>query len=160
MSSSIAVKTDKVLDLLNLIKSLGEKRVMVGVLEDKTARQDGKETNAQILYKNTVGSPLERIPPRPLLEPAIEDKKEIIGNQFRTIVANTLLGKSENFEKDLNRVGVMGQQAVVSWFDNPKNGWQPNSPYTIQKKGSNQPMIDTGQLRQSIHYAVRNKQND
>jgi hypothetical protein len=30
----------------------------------------------------------------------------------------------------------------------------PNSPYTIARKGSSKPLIDTGQLRNSITYQV------
>lgn len=32
---------------------------------------------------------------------------------------------------------------------------QPNAPSTIKKKGSSKPLIDTGQLRQSITYVVK-----
>ena len=158
--NKITVKKDNFGDLLNILKTLGEKQILVGVIEDKTARREGEETNASILYKNTVGSPLERIPPRPLLEPAIEANKEKIGKQFRKVISNALLGKAENLEKDLAHIGSTGEMVVKKWFDDPQNNWAPNSPYTIRMKGSDSPMIDTGQLRQSIHYAVRNKQND
>ena len=43
------------------------------------------------------------------------------------------------------------------WFENPQNGWPPNSPRTIRRKGSDQPLVDTGEMRKAITYVVRDK---
>ena len=44
--------------------------------------------------------------------------------------------------------------------DNLTNGnWKPNAPLTIELKGSSHPLIDTGQMRQSITYVVEEKNN-
>lgn len=35
--------------------------------------------------------------------------------------------------------------------------FEPNAPSTIRKKKSDKPLIDTGQMRQSIHYVIKQK---
>jgi hypothetical protein len=49
---------------------------------------------------------------------------------------------------------MLGQNIVRAWFVDPKNGWPENSPITIAAKGSDKPLIDTGELRKAITYVV------
>jgi len=56
----------------------------------------------------------------------------------------------------LKRTGMDAASRVRMWFVNPKNLWAPNSPRTVKRKGSDRPLIDTGQLRKSITYVIRN----
>ncbi|MNF96172.1 hypothetical protein D3C84_789530 [compost metagenome] len=35
--------------------------------------------------------------------------------------------------------------------------WTPNADYTIQRKGSSQPLIDTGLLRNTLTHVVRSR---
>jgi hypothetical protein len=67
-----------------------------------------------------------------------------------------------------HHVEVQGQNIARAWFTNPANNWAPNSDITIngskpdkngkqfiKGKGSDQPLIDTGELRKSIIYVVK-----
>ena len=52
--------------------------------------------------------------------------------------------------KDIGAKSVgMIQQEIVD------GNWTPNAPSTIAKKGSDHPLIDTGLMRQSVHYVVK-----
>jgi len=35
--------------------------------------------------------------------------------------------------------------------------WEPNADYTVEKKGSSQPLIDTGLLRNTLTHVVRSR---
>ena len=139
-------------NLADRLNAVGRTRLLVGIPEDPS-QADGV-TNARKLYENTVGSPLKRVPPRPVLEPAIEDGLERISGIMREGIIKALEGDMESFRAAYDMAGLAAQSACVGWFDNPKNGWEPNSPYTVRMKGSNAPLIDTGEMRQSITYVV------
>lgn len=112
---------------------------------------------AHSLYLQTHGSPLWQIPPRPVLEPAIADKKEIIARQLKAASQEALQGNLLAAEQNLHKAGMIGENAAKGWFEDPKNNWPPNSPKTIQRKGSDAPLIDTGEMRKAITYLVDKK---
>lgn len=111
-------------------------------------------TNAQKLFINSRGSPATNMPPRPVIEPAIEDKFDQISEVIKQGAIKGLEGDMEGFRQDYDLAGLMGQTASINWFDNPKNNWSPNAESTIKKKGSNAPLIDTGAMRKAITYVV------
>lgn len=116
-----------------------------------------KYSKAHELYLQSHGSPMYHVPPRPVLEPAIASQKETIGKLVGVASKNALEGESAQCEANLNKAGMVAASAARGWFENPANGWPPNAPYTIKKKGSSQPLIDTGEMRKAITYVVRDK---
>ena len=111
-------------------------------------------TNAQKLFINSRGSPATGMPARPVLEPAIQDKFDKISEKIREGAIKGLEGDMEGFREDYEMAGLMAQTASINWFDNPKNNWAPNAERTIKAKGSDSPLIDTGEMRKAITYAV------
>lgn len=109
-------------------------------------------SKAYQLYLLRHGSPLWQSPPRPVIEPAIENKKDVIAKQLRKVMAVALDGQDP--KQELEKAGMLGQNIVRSWFTDPANGWAPNSPLTARRKGSDKPLIDTGELRKAITYVV------
>jgi hypothetical protein len=114
-----------------------------------------KYSAAHSLYVQTHGSPAYAIPPRPVLEPAIKDSKEVIGKQIAGAYRAAMHGDMSGAERGLELAGMTAQNAARGWFENPKNKWTPNSARTIKAKGSNSPLIDTGEMRKSITYVIR-----
>lgn len=114
-----------------------------------------KYSAAYSLYIQSHGSPLWQSPPRPVLEPAIKANKNGIMREFRGIGKAASRGDEDAMERAIIRTGLAAQNACRSWFTDPRNGWPPNAPETIQRKGSDNPLIDTGTLRKSIIYVVR-----
>lgn len=110
------------------------------------------------LYLHSKGSALFAIPPRPIIEPAINasGNKERIVAQLKLAGEAALKGNEKEMTKQLNRAGLLAQNIVRAWFTDPRNHWAPNAPSTIQRKGSSRPNIDTGELRKSITYLVVN----
>lgn len=110
------------------------------------------------MYIHEHGSFAYQVPPRPIIEPAIKNSKEDIGELLGEAAKAAAEGK--NVEKALIDVGQEAQQDVKDWFNNPQNGWAPNSPETVKRKKSDQPLIDTGALRQSIIFVIRGDGDD
>lgn len=114
-----------------------------------------KYSEAFSLYIQSHGSPLWHAPPRPVLEPAIEANKELISREFKGIYQATLNQDPAAVSRAIDRTGLASQNAARNWFTDPRNGWPPNSPETIRRKGSANPLIDTGSMRKAITYVVR-----
>lgn len=154
---SVKVSRDKLADVLKALGELSKKDVLVGIPQEESGRA-GTVTNAELLYIHTNGSPINNIPARPVIEPAIEKDKNNITTLLKDATKKALDGDSAGSMKSLELAGMEGQNASRDWFTNPENnGWAPNSPVTILRKGSENPLIDTGELRKSITYVVRDK---
>lgn len=110
-------------------------------------------SKAYEFYVHEHGSPLFRVPPRPVLAPAIENSKEMIAEQMKRALEHILEGG--NVLNELTGVGEFGARVAREWFTNPDNKWTANSPLTIKKKDSDAPLIDKGALRASIKAAIR-----
>lgn len=134
------------------------KKKMIEEME-KDMSKGAKYSTAYAMYVQANGSPLWQSPPRPIIEPAIEDAQnnKVIAEELKKAIKEALNGDSIAAKTQLEKAGVIGQNVVRDWFTNPKNGWAPNSQKTIQRKGSENPLIDTGELRKSITYVVRKR---
>lgn len=87
------------------------------------------------------------IPPRPWLDTGLASvTPEIID----TIVDS--IADGELMDQILNRIGVVAVAGVQNYMDELDS--PPNAPGTIAKKGSDNPLIDTGELKQSVTYAI------
>lgn len=178
-------KKDKLDEFKKRMKSLGRIRVLVGIPQEETARDGEPVTNAELLYIHThgvrqpamkaemqqnidkgmkyskahalyvksYGSPLWQVPPRPVIEPAIEANKETIADLMKTGMKDYM--HNRNSLNGFRRAGLFGATAAKNWFQDPRNEWAENAPSTIKRKGSDLPLIDTGDLRASITYVIR-----
>lgn len=153
-------KTSKLIKGLEFIKNTD---VYVGIPQKKNKRDDGEEvTNSELLFIHSNGSPINNIPARPVIEPAIEDDAERLSKMLKDAASSAMEGNEEEAIKKLRLTGMRGQNVSRAWFTNPKNNWPPNSP-SVEKakraKGSTdpKPLIDTGELRKSITYVIEKK---
>ena len=137
------------------IKELKKIDVLVGVPQEETDRREESITNAELLYIHTNGSPANNIPPRPIIEPAIQDAKEEIGILLKEAILKALEGDTDSAVAGMEKAGLQGENAAKGWFTNPKNNWTANAESTIKQKGSSRPLIDTAQLRKSITHVVK-----
>lgn len=150
--------------MMNTLNKMMENEVYVGIADDTTEREADKTgiTNAELLFIHTNGSPVNNIPPRPVIEPAIHNDKDRLADMMKKAAQLFMEGRDEEAIKQLQRVGMRGQNVSRQWFVDEKNGWPPNAPAVRAakiKKGSTdpKPLIDTGELRKSITYFVKTK---
>jgi hypothetical protein len=122
------------------------------------------------MYIHAHGSQIYRIPARPIIEPAIENAKASIAEEMKKALTAALNG--DDYMHLLDDAGQFARDEVKNWFTNPANGWAPNAKSTIEGwtapwidpktekhpffkgKGSDQPLIDTGKMRQAISYTI------
>jgi hypothetical protein len=135
--------TKKLADISNSMKGDLE----VGFFEGETY-PDGTSLPT-VAAQNEFGDPAKKIPPRPFFRTTISKNSDEWGN---------LVAKAAKFynydEKQV--LSVLGQKikeqiqdSIRSW-DSP-----PNAPRTIEKKGFNNPLVDTRQLLNSPEYKVK-----
>ncbi len=122
---------------------------------DRDMARGLKYSAAFSLYLQSHGSPLWHSPPRPVLEPALKAHKDAIGEKFKKIYLATAKADAAGVESAITGAGLFAQNVCRDWFTDPRNGWAPNSPATIARKGSENPLIDTGAMRKAITYVVR-----
>lgn len=125
--------------------ALSKMRVEVGVPGGKSA---------WLLYLHANGSPLNGIPPRPVLEPALEDGgvRSAVAELFADAAFSALEGEGGAARALLEEAGALSEEAVKAYFDG--GNLAPNARSTIKAKGKDAPLYDTGGLRASITYRV------
>jgi hypothetical protein len=148
--------------LKDCITKIEKMQCLVGISSSAAPRTDkeGKPAhvnNAQLLFWHTKGSPLHGYPARPVVEPAIEAQgnKEAIAEDLAQVADLALDGNSIEAEKWLNIAGQDAVDRIKLWFFDPRNGWAPDAPMTIKRKGSAAPMVDSSQLMNHITYSIR-----
>lgn len=117
-----------------------------------------KYSAAMQMYIREHGSFAYQVPPRPIIEPAIENSKEGIGELLGIAAKQSVEGNDT--QDALKNVGQEAQQDVQNWFTDAKNGWAPNAPSTIKRKKSDKPLLDTEMLQKSITFVVRGEDDD
>lgn len=102
------------------------------------------------------GIPSKGVPPRPFLRQGFLPRLRTAEYQkvFESVLRSVLSGRN-TFKAALTYVGkgmVRGiQNEIVSW-DSP-----PNSPLTVELKGFNNPLIDTGKMLESVDFEVERR---
>lgn len=142
----------------------GIPRVKVGILGGKAKEKrktDGGEvvTNAQIGFINEFGrlQGKPKIPARSFLNMPLrlylaEFLKRHSGMTGKELEKAIQRGEAE---KLATKLGLIAEEVVQTAFATRGFGnWAPNAPMTVEKKGSDSPLIDTGELRRSISSEV------
>lgn len=157
-------------DLKDAIAFLKNNRVLVGIPQANAASR-GEVTNIDLAFIHTNGSPRLRIPPRPFLEPAIEQAKDQIEGRMKASAQAAIEGDIGAARDELDKAGMYGENAVKEYFTGGhfapnagitvEGGWMRNrisgKPFKVKGKGSSTPLIDTGSLRSSITHVIEGK---
>ena len=127
-----------------------DQRVLVGVPKGAGAYEDGL-TIATIAAVNNFGSADGQIPARPFLQPAVEEGAPVYRRLAEIMLPKVLSGEME-MQTLLEQMGMLAEGHVKQKITDLRT--PPNAQSTIDKKGSDNPLIDTGALRQSIRYVI------
>lgn len=131
--------------------------VLVGIPQESTSVYPSGITNVELMYIHTHGSPVRGIPARPTIEPAITDptNRAVLQKELGSSLKYAFLGNLNGALSAKKRAGMQAVNMVKARFGS--GALAPLSPATIARKGSSAPLIDTGQLRNSITYVIRKK---
>jgi phage gpG-like protein len=159
MKSGLHTIHDNVAKATAGIEKLATTRVMVGVPAEKGSRSDAEPiNNAALAYIHENGAPEAGIPARPFLKPGIDTKQAEITTALEKTGRAALDGNPEAVDRGFNIVGLIGQNAVRA-----KINTGPFTPLTeatvaarrARGRTGTKPLIDTGQLRNSLTYVIR-----
>lgn len=166
--------------LLEDIKNIAEIGIYVGIPEEKNIREDGKMNNATLLYIHTNGSEKRNLPPRPLIEPALEANDDKIAADLAEVSRLLLDGNYKGALKMMHTTGKDALNMITDFYDDPsQNQWPRNQDATVRAKIKkkykskkkrkeameeyraggevDQILVDTGALRSSITYVIGDK---
>lgn len=129
-----------------LAKVTTNKFVTVGVHQDDNARPD-QANNAQIGAMNHFGT--DRIPARPWLDVGVASASQEVLDTIAEAIED-----GEPMDVALNRVGLVAVAGVQNYMDELSS--PANAPSTVKRKGTDNPLIDTGELKQSVNYKITN----
>ena len=136
------------------IEELRKLQVRVGFQHGEVASSDGADI-ADVAAWNELGT--AHSPPRPFLRQSVENNESVIAAMCKQQLVAIIKGQA-TAQDALQALGVM-QKALIQ--KTIKSGeFEPNAPSTIAKKKSNVPLIDTGRMRQSVNFVIKEKGAD
>lgn len=167
----MAVKTGVTITKDNLKKvtlamaNLTKKRVLVGIPATNTERKPENNestqlTNAALGYIHNYGAPEANIPARPFMEPGIKDAQSRIETALASASKAALSFDADGTTQALDKAGLIAQSSIRNKIN--EGPFEPLAPSTIkarQRRGVSRtkPLIDTGQLRNSITYVIKDE---
>ncbi|WP_312387860.1 hypothetical protein [Atlantibacter hermannii] len=134
--------------LAEMAEKLGEGKVLrVGFLENATY-PDGQQV-AMVAAANEFGNPANNQPPRPFFRNMIADNKDNWPDDIGRVAQAT------GFDGE-QTLGLMGEHIKGQLQQSIRELMEPPlSPVTIEKKGFDKPLIDTGHMLNSVDYDIR-----
>ena len=185
MAKSVTVVKDDVAKVFKAIQDLVGKQVLVGIPDTgQNHRDEGQLNNAMIGYLMETGSPASNVPARPFLVPGVEKAKTPALRQLKGAADAALAGDQAKVLQGLNRAGIAASNEVKhtinsnippplapSTIKNRHRGRETKQreseqvyadlvakgvdPGAAQNEVGIVALVNTGQLRNSITYVVR-----
>lgn len=159
--TGIKVKRDELRSVLGAIKRATGESVLVGVPYYHTARPgDLGISNADLGYIHEFGAPAANIPARPFLVPGVLSARKLTTGLMADGMSNEMAGQRGAAHVSLHKAGLVAVNHVRQTIT---DGVSPGlSEVTIRlrlERGrtGTTPLLDTGQLRNSITYVIRKK---
>lgn len=154
-------KTNKLPNLYKTVKAIGDRGVKVGALQGDNAWLAGiHEYGCRITVTPKMRAFLHRqglhlkdstteivIPERSFLREGHDDNSARIITQTERALGQVLAGKM-SIDDMLDLYGEQMATAIKTYMRDLKS--PPNHPYTVEQKGSSNPLVDTGGLIESI----------
>lgn len=136
------------------VDRLKKGKVFIGFQAGKKKHKgrNGKEADvAEIAMFNELGT--SRSPSRPFLRQTVDKNKAKIKQMCKQTAKQIAQGGSA--AQCLKLLGAFGVSLVQETIES--GSFKPNAPRTVDMKGSDKPLIDTGRMRQSVHYVIKKR---
>lgn len=144
--------------LIKALEQIAKKEIYVGIPGDTTDRTDGGPPNFLIGYWAEYGT--KNAPARPWLIPGVQDAKEPIAAQLGKAAKSALEGSPADVDKALHAAGLTAQASVKNKIVTGEfASLAPSTLANRQARGndSDKPLIDRGELLQSVSYVIKDK---
>lgn len=140
------------------LRELAELEVRIGYQQeqgpgDVVVDEDGRprEELVDIATWNEFGT--ENIPSRPFMRDSVDKHMPAIGHML--MAQKDAILKGSPARKVLNTIGVF--QADLIQTEMEQGDFVENAHSTIEMKGSDKPLIDTGTMKNSVHHWIVKK---
>lgn len=158
---TLTITKDTVAAVMASIKQLTGNQVLIGIPDSTAGREDGPISNAAIGYIQENGSPAANIPARPFLVPGVNAARDACIAALRTGAKKALDGDKSAGDAALNVAGLKAQSSVRRTLT-AGDGFASLAPSTLAARRARgrtgtRPLVDSGQLRNSITYVVRSR---
>lgn len=155
---TLVVVEDNTKAIRKIIDSFKRDAVLVGIPEGDASRTDGGISNAALLFINNFGSPLNNIPPRPVMEIGIRRAQERVAEEYRKAMGNIWRRGLSALDLAHERVGFIASQEIKNVI-NQQIEIEPPAESTIRSRkaqgfSGTKSLIVTAQLRNAITYVV------
>jgi hypothetical protein len=134
-------------------------KVRVGYIEGKSSPQDdeGGVPVAQVAAWNTYGTLHEdggwHSPPRPFLREGIDRGRPMFARLNRINLLLCLRGQM-TVDQALGQLGAMAAGECKRAIADSRQWAEPNAASTVGRKGSDQPLVDSGNMAQALTFEV------
>lgn len=169
MPGALKVTIDKTNDLAEALRLLADTNVLVGIPTENNERTDSPIGNASIGYINENGSPAQGIPPRPFLEPGVRGSVDQWSAALAEAAKAALDGNPAAVERGFYKAGIIAVSAVKSGIaagippplkEATVRARRRRSAGSAYRRKATRPedvtpLIDSGQLINSITFVVR-----
>lgn len=164
-NTKIVVIGDRTNAVAMALKLMASMEVLVGIPAEKAPRTSAEAksqpiSNAALGYIHNYGSPTQNIPARPFMEPGIKQAQRDIEQSLERAGLAALDGKPDQMLKSLHAAGIKAATSVKNKINSGIPPALKSSTIAARKRRGRtgtKPLIDTGQLRNSITYVVRRK---
>lgn len=140
-------------ELMDALEGLYEYKIQIGIFGDMEggASHGEDDTVLDIAITHEFGLSARNIPERSFIRAGYDTYLSDITAEAEKLINQVVYLKlnPQVFFETLGHIIVGFIQRYLTDLDTP-----PNAPATIALKGSSNPLIDTGQLRDSIQYKV------
>lgn len=136
-------------DILNKVKNAKAIAVKVGFLESAAEYPDGTSV-VDVAVWNEYGT--DKIPSRPFFRQAWNANQEKYKQQLITFYKNYLTSKNVDMDSFFSKLGSDVQQDIMKSIVELRE--PPNAPATIMAKKSNNPLIDTSHMLESVSWEI------
>lgn len=134
------------------IEKLVKLTVRVGYQQGAAQEDDGTDT-LDVAMWNELGT--SRAPSRPFMRQSVDNNEKKINDFLRLQLQRLAEGKT-TAEDIYTQIGVFQKGLIQQTIRD--GDFVPNAPSTILRKGSDKPLIDTGKMRQSVAFVIKEKE--
>lgn len=142
--------------LMKELRELAELEVVIGFQRGKASEDNGTDLT-DIAMWNELGTEGkyggEHIPSRPFMRDSVDKHKAAIEHILKAQEEVLLSGGTAR--KILETIGIFQKDLMQTEIE--QGSFAPNKRSTIRRKGSDKPLIDTGQMKNSVNFLIRKK---
>lgn len=148
---TLTVDTKKWDKLKKDLQQLDRIKLQLGWFDSHYGSENDNLPHAYVASLQEEGS--EKIPPRPFMRVGLKQELKTDTKAFAMMIQSVASGKSGL------SAAKTASPAFVAMLKKIMNEWSspPNAPRTVAEKGFNNPLIDTGELRDSIQVKVEGR---